>query len=39
MRVPLYLAASTTNTPIDMPLMIRLRIENLRRGEGAQLKF
>ncbi len=26
MRVPLYSAASTTSTPIDMPLMMRLRI-------------
>jgi|HubBroStandDraft_6_1064221.scaffolds.fasta_scaffold483432_2 hypothetical protein len=26
MRVPLYSAASTTSTPADMPLMIRLRM-------------
>ena len=26
MRVPLYSAASTTSTPIDIPLMMRLRI-------------
>jgi hypothetical protein len=40
MRVPLYCAVSTTSTPPDMPLIVRLRMEKVlwsREGSDQQL--
>jgi len=36
MRVPLYSAASTTSTPADMPLMMRLRMGKFCGAGGCR---
>src|SRR6202789_1412460 len=38
MRVPLHSAASTTSTPADTPLMIRLRIGKFCGGGGTAIE-